>query len=639
MRGAKIAAAFAPIACVVTALFFPSTVARAGTPELQPPMGAPLSGLTTEQLDRFEKGAVAFNRVFTEGEGLGPIHNQNSCGSCHSSPLGGSSGITATRAIAETKEGFDNLTDFGGPLFQNLAINEDCQEVVPPQATRVIVRTSPSTLGFGLVEAIPDADILFHEANPPSANVSGRTHMAEPFEDPGNLRAGRFGWKAGVPTVLTFSADATLNEMGITNRFILTENDPNGINPPELGPPDNCDTVPDPEDVADAEGVEFIDRVTDFQRFLAPPPQTPKSGMTGEALFNAIGCADCHVTSFTTSNDAGLEPALQNKTLQPYSDFLLHNMGANADFIPEGDAGPDEIRTTPLWGVRIRDPLWHDGRFVGGFFEQRARDAIAAHSAPGSEASFAGDAFAALNPADQDAVIAFLDSLGRREFDHDGNNVIDENDLAAHIDCFTGPGNFYTPDDPCSISDVDQDGDVDFSDTLNLLAVFEGPLQDCNDNGCQDVLDIFLGESADCDANLIPDECEICGDLDNDLDVDGDDFTIFLLAFGTTDGDANFESCADFVADTTVNFPDFQVWLNCYRDFIGNPVAQPPAPTDLGDIDANGIVNALDVQRFVEILTNTPSVTFREEFVADINQDGTRSLADIQPFADLLVGE
>ena len=161
-------------------------------------------------------------------------------------------------------------------------------------------------------------------------------HMVAALEDPmgAPLRVGRFGWKSQVATVLTFSADAALNEMGLTNRFLMDDNDPNGIDPPVLM---DCDTVLDPEDTPDGQGFDFVDRVTHFQRFLAQPPQTPRSGMTGEGTFDSIGCADCHHTQFTTADDPSLEDALRDQTIQPYSDFLLHNMGTLGDGIVQGD--------------------------------------------------------------------------------------------------------------------------------------------------------------------------------------------------------------------------------------------------------------------------------------------------------------
>jgi hypothetical protein len=312
------------------------------------------------------------------------------------------------------------------------------------------------------------------------------------------------GWKAQIATVLTFSGDASQNELGFSNRLVPFDNAPNG-NQALLSA---WDTVADPEDGPDGNGLDFIDRVTHFQRYLAAPPQTPKSGMTGEALFNSVGCADCHVASWTTKNDPAIEVALRNKTIRPYSDFLLHDVGLVSDFIADGDASGQEIRTPSLWGLRTRDPLWHDGRVVGGTLETRMLGTggiIELHAVFGAESRPSGIAFQSLSPSDQLAVVAFLDSLGRAEFDSDGDNVLDRIDLAAFR--LAQAGGPYTADDPEAVFDIDQDGDVDSVD-LNIFAtVYE---EDCNSNGTNDLSDVLFGGHDDANNNLVPDECEHC---------------------------------------------------------------------------------------------------------------------------------
>jgi hypothetical protein len=293
-------------------------------------------------------------------------------------------------------------------------------------------------------------------------------HIVPVLEQPGLTRVGRFGWKSQLGTVLSFTADAMLQEMGITSRIFPEDNAPNN-DPAKLAA---CDTVADPEDVPDALGNEFLDLTTDFQRFLAPPPQTPKAGMTGEAVFGSIGCADCHVRSFQASEDDELADAISGGEANPYSDFLLHDMGGNGDFIEQGEAGLTELRTTPLWGLRVRDPLWHDGRVAGGTFEFRMVGAIMLHDSAGSEGAASAQAFAALSPADRDALIRFMDSLGRREFDMDGDDDVDDGDVLIVDDCVTIGGPFAA-DDLCSIADPDQNGFVDYRD-LELLGVALG---------------------------------------------------------------------------------------------------------------------------------------------------------------------
>jgi len=201
--------------------------------------------------------------------------------------------------------------------------------------------------------------------------------------------------------------------------------------------------------------------------------------MAGEAIFDAIGCADCHVGTFAADDDEGLEGAIRGQTLHPYSDFLIHDAGTNGDFIEQGGAGITELRTTPLWGLRLRDPLWHDGRVAGGTFEFRINSVIQTHDANGSEAAASAQAFAALPAADQDALIAFMDSLGRQEFDMNGDNIVDDFD-AMVIDMICANTDMISPDDPCAVADVDQNGIVDAAD-LALLDVVLGVVGDPTD--------------------------------------------------------------------------------------------------------------------------------------------------------------
>ncbi|MBO0725929.1 MAG: hypothetical protein J2P52_10040, partial [Blastocatellia bacterium] len=168
--------------------------------------------------------------------------------------------------------------------------------------------------------------------------------------------------------LVSFSADAYLNEMGITSPLQPTENTCNGASVASI------DTVPDPEDEDGAD-------VAAFARFMratkAPPRDTAlaatSDAQTGAALFNAIGCNICHVTSITTS-PAGtvinggaftIPAALGAKIIHPYSDFLLHNVGTGDGIVQNGGQGTrNQLRTPPLWGMRTRDRLGHDGETV-----------------------------------------------------------------------------------------------------------------------------------------------------------------------------------------------------------------------------------------------------------------------------------
>jgi len=128
---------------------------------LQPRMGDPIDGLTPSQLTRFDAGREEFLRTFTVETGLGPGFNQDSCASCHALPVGGGGSITVTRfGTADKGEPFDPLAGQGGSLLQANAISDECLETVPVNATVVIERITPSILGAGLIEAIPDEDII-----------------------------------------------------------------------------------------------------------------------------------------------------------------------------------------------------------------------------------------------------------------------------------------------------------------------------------------------------------------------------------------------------------------------------------------------------------------------------------------------
>ena len=280
----------------------------------------------------------------------------------------------------------------------------------------------------------------------------------------------------------------------------------------------------DPEDnyaLGNGSTKKYIHVITDFQRYLAPPPQTPKSGMSGEALFNspALHCNACHVKTFTTSNDAGLETAIRNKVITPYSDWLLHDMGAYGDGIEQGDAGQYEIKTPPLWGVRRRTEMLHNGSANSGTFVDKIDFVMDAHDEPLSEAQSAGAAYFALSPADKNKVIAFLASLGRPEFDFADMNLstfddkVTVEDFVEFHTCYDGAQG-YSPDHTCAIGDVNQDGYVDSNDVNPFLMAYDGTLRDCNSNGLIDLVDILNGTSNDVNNNGIPDSCEPTCDAD-----------------------------------------------------------------------------------------------------------------------------
>lgn len=513
-----------------------NTIAGAGVvvyPTPQPKAGSPIQGLTAAQRTRFFNGLNDYNHTFIASEGLGPIFNKASCGNCHNNPVGGTGSQAVTRFGLADKGGFDPLASMGGSLLQALAISESCQEIIPPEANVTSPRITNGTMGYGLVEAIPDAALLANRDSQ-SLAVRGVAHMVGAFEDPpaAPLRVGRFGWKAQLATILSFSADASQNEVGLSNRFIPFDNAPNG----NLALLASCDALPDPEDGPDVNGLHFIDRVTDFQRFMTQPPQTPRSGMTGEAIFNAIGCNVCHTPSFTTSSRGGLEAALAGKVIRPYSDFLLHDMGINADFIVQGAGTEQLLRTPALWGVRNRDPMWHDGRIAAGTFASRINDVIAEHGGLGSQGIPAANAYAALSGSDQSKLIAFLDSLGRIEFDADGDNDVQIEDFNAFKACWNAVA--VTADDVCAVHDIDQNGNINSVDFGSFLTAYEGNRRDCNGNGIVDLMDILTNPALDADNDGLLDSCEpTCDpDLNGDHTVNVGDLLAIITEWGACPG-------------------------------------------------------------------------------------------------------
>jgi CxxC motif-containing protein (DUF1111 family) len=369
-------------------------------PPSQPPsgFGVPLTGLTSAQLSAFQAGLNQFQQREIPSTGLGPIFNRDSCVACHAGPApGGSSPVTTTRFGQVTNGVFDPLISLGGSLLQSQAINPIGLEHIPAQANVTAQRETQPLFGLGLIEAIPDATILKGVRTTAVNGVLGRAAMVvDPVSK--TTRVGRFGWKAQQATLLAFAGDAYDNEMGITNRVFPTENAPNG----NLAILKQLDKVPDPEDHVDpATGESKIDRVTDFMRALAPPPAQAANASTayGALFFAQVGCANCHTPSMTTGTSS--ISALSNQTIFLYSDLLLHDMGSLGDGIAQGAAGPREMRTAPLWGLKASAPYLHDGR------APTVDAAIRAHD---GEAALSKSQYLQLNSQQQGLLIQFLNS-------------------------------------------------------------------------------------------------------------------------------------------------------------------------------------------------------------------------------------
>lgn len=275
----------------------------------------------------------------------------------------------------------------------------------PGPGLRTSMRGAAMTIGMGLLEAIPESDVLAH-ADPDDLDgdgISGRPNRVWNVEA-SSRTLGRFGWKANQPTVAQQNAAAFLGDIGVTT---------------PLFPEDNCPSAQTAcvaaRDKDGANGVEVsrarLDALDVFVRATSVPRRrdaTSPAVLRGKLLFAGAGCARCHVPKARTG-EVGDLPELSGQTLWPYTDLLLHDMGEGlADGRPDFDADGREWRTPPLWGlgwlttVSGHERLLHDGRARG--FEE----AILWHD---GEARAAADAFRAMPAADRAALVTFLRSL------------------------------------------------------------------------------------------------------------------------------------------------------------------------------------------------------------------------------------
>ena len=366
----------------------------------QPDFGEPLQGLPADLLNRFQTGKAAFIAAEDVPGGLGPVFNDTACANCHTQgAIGGGSDRLETRYGQVIGGVFNPLTQFDGTLVHAQGIGQFngvnfVGEVVPPAANVVAGRRVNPLFGLGLVDAVPDQflqNLAQFEQNFTPA-TAGRANVVTDVAS-GQPRVGRFGWKCQIGTVLTFAANAYQNEIGVTTPFFPNENCPQGdcallaANPALTNPNDTNETP-----------MMFADFIT----LLAPPTRGPSThgARAGEALFRGIGCADCHVPAMQT----GPNPvaALDLVEFFPFSDFLLHDMGSLNDGIAQSGATVHEMRTAPLWGVRIRTTFLHDGR------ANSLADAILAHDGQGLTAR---NNFVNLPQPAQARLLEFLGSL------------------------------------------------------------------------------------------------------------------------------------------------------------------------------------------------------------------------------------
>lgn len=316
-------------------------------------------------LRSFNDNRFVFEEVETIEDGLGPTYNAQSCRECHQNVVtGGASQITEQRTgRLNGNQFFESL---GGTLIASRGTFPEVVEQVSVTDRVRTFRISTNTLGDGYVESISnDTLIALRDAQPPA--VRGTAILVPVLEGDGSDRVGRFGWKCQHASLQSFAADAYVNEMGITSPLIADENTANGR---FIGYGTDYDPVADPED--DGSDVQAF---AAFMRATKAPSRgaITQDVLAGEQLFRQIGCAICHVDAITTAapgtaiNSGALRvpEALGNKLIHPYSDFLLHDVGTGDNIPIKAEAAyastATQIRTAPLWGLRTRNRLMHDG--------------------------------------------------------------------------------------------------------------------------------------------------------------------------------------------------------------------------------------------------------------------------------------
>src|SRR5438876_4982887 len=362
----------------LTTVTFSLAACGVGAPSL--PIQVPVPSTAAEAptgFDNRSNGTVddsthqADQDAFDEGEeiadGLGPLYNAQACRECHQNPTSGAaSQITELRVGHLGPDGqFRNadipiargtVTISGRTLVNDRAIcpnaafpDSEIQERVPDTETIRTLRAALNLLGDGLVEAVADEtliEIARAQRRTTRFAIRGQALYVPILEAPGQTRIGRFGWKDQHSSLLSFVADAYLNEMGITSR---------------LRPKDTTTIgklTQDPEDAPDALGLEDIDHFTQFIRGTKAPPRDAKlaaspDAVAGKHIFDAVGCGVCHVDKIVTAAAGTLiasgplipggafavPEALGNKIIHPYSDFLMHDIGTGDGIV---QAGPQD---------------------------------------------------------------------------------------------------------------------------------------------------------------------------------------------------------------------------------------------------------------------------------------------------------
>lgn len=407
----------------------------------------------------FKKLWVSSPSSTLASDGLGPLYNARSCQRCHlkdgrghpPSPDGPTTSmflrisVPDDNATVSVEMPFDTVPeptygeqfqDFGVPGLKaegHWSVSYDEYEVVFPDGERVSLRKpiysidqvnfgamrddvlispriAPQMIGLGLLEAIPESDILDWE-DPTDADqngISGKANWVDSHEFPGRKTLGRFGLKAGSPTILSQSASAFSGDIGISN-------------PLYPSPHGEC-TNRQPSCLRTAHGAtdvhggfeiskEGLDLVSFYSKNLAVPERRDVNAPTilhGKRLFYDAGCASCHRPKYVTHrlND---QPEQSFQLIWPYTDMLLHDMGDGlADGRPESEASGREWRTPPLWGVGLTQMVSGHTYFL---HDGRARNLVEAILWHGGEADTARANFMELDRNDRNALVDFVRSL------------------------------------------------------------------------------------------------------------------------------------------------------------------------------------------------------------------------------------
>jgi len=392
----------------------------------QPAPEAPagFDGLTNGSVAQsaMDSGATTFSEVEQPTpDGLGPVYNAVSCLDCHQSvAVGGASQVLEFRAghndgsrpswSVTRRHPFDTngstgtfvaataITANGTPIPDRSLINQRaiCADAVEHVADADNIRASRlslSVLGDGFIEAVPDSTFLAI-----AASNHGEAIEVPVLEANGITEVGRFGWKDQHASLLSFSGDAYVNEMGVTNALF----------------PDETTTICQPAGMTSPnDNDNDIAQFAAFMRATKVPPRGPitPAVMEGQAVFEQIGCNNCHVETLVTapagtSIHGGLfivPEALGGKQIHPFSDYLLHDIGTGDGIVQNGPADTQyKMRTMPLWGLRTRTQLMHDAQ------SSTYSDAITRHA---GEAANEAQQFEQLTPAQKSLLFAFLGSL------------------------------------------------------------------------------------------------------------------------------------------------------------------------------------------------------------------------------------